>query len=147
MPDVSIDPVHAPFFFARPIGSTSADQATMLAEVGYDSVDVLIYAAVGLLVIGAYHRSRGEDERAIRVTHPPGSSGGGFTAEPSPLRGAPHTAGSLVGDWDRPGSCAQAVYPAGAVANNYWPLVRRFDQSHGDSNPICSCPRPVAFAA
>ncbi|WP_148573315.1 aminomethyl-transferring glycine dehydrogenase [Nocardioides caldifontis] len=72
---------------------------------------------------------------------------GNFTAESSPLRGAPHTAESLVGDWGRPYSRAQAVYPAGTAANKYWPPVRRIDQSHGDRNLVCSCPPPEAFEA
>ncbi|MBT9257207.1 aminomethyl-transferring glycine dehydrogenase [Phycicoccus sp. MAQZ13P-2] len=70
---------------------------------------------------------------------------GTFTAESSPLRGAPHTAGLLVGEWDRAYSRAEAVYPAGTTANKYWPPVRRIDQSHGDRHLVCSCPPPESF--
>ncbi len=72
---------------------------------------------------------------------------GAFTPESSPLRGAPHTAEMLVGDWDRAYSRTQAVYPAGTAGNKYWPPVRRIDQSHGDRNLVCSCPSPESFEA
>jgi glycine dehydrogenase len=72
---------------------------------------------------------------------------GTFTPETSPLRGAPHTAELLVGEWDRAYSRAEAVYPAGTTANKYWPPVRRVDQSHGDRNLVCSCPPPESFEA
>jgi glycine dehydrogenase len=71
---------------------------------------------------------------------------GAWTAESSPLRGAPQTARALVGDWDRSYGRAQAVYPSGRVEDKYWPPVARIDQSHGDRNLVCSCPQPQAFA-
>ena len=69
------------------------------------------------------------------------------TADTSPLRGAPHTAESLVADWDRAYTRAEAVYPAGAAGDKYWPPVQRIDQSHGDRHLICSCPPPEAFSS
>jgi glycine dehydrogenase len=65
----------------------------------------------------------------------------------SPLRGAPHTAASLAGDWDVPYSRAEAVYPGGTSADGkYWPPVRRIDGAYGDRNLMCSCP-PVSELA
>jgi glycine dehydrogenase len=59
----------------------------------------------------------------------------------SPLRGAPHTAECLLGDWDRPYDRIQAAYPGGVRrADKYWPPVRRIDQGYGDRNLTCSCP-------
>jgi glycine dehydrogenase len=71
---------------------------------------------------------------------------GETSAEASPLRGAPHTARALAGEWDRSYDRAQAVYPSGHVDDKYWPPVARIDQAYGDRNLVCSCPDPSAFA-
>ncbi len=64
----------------------------------------------------------------------------------NPLRGAPHTAAALMGEWDHPYTREQAAYPAGVRrATKYWPPVRRIDGAHGDRNLVCSCPPPEAF--
>jgi glycine dehydrogenase len=66
----------------------------------------------------------------------------------SVLRGAPHTAESLVGEWDRSYTREQAVYPvAGLRADKYWVPVGRIDGAYGDRNLVCSCPRPEELAA
>jgi glycine dehydrogenase len=71
---------------------------------------------------------------------------GTYRLEASPLRGAPHTAALLAGDWDLPYSRETAVYPPGVAARGkYWPPVRRIDNAHGDRNLVCSCPPPEAF--
>ncbi|HEX2177342.1 MAG TPA: aminomethyl-transferring glycine dehydrogenase [Nocardioidaceae bacterium] len=67
-------------------------------------------------------------------------------AEESPLRGAPHTARALVGEWDRSYSRHDGVFPSGHVDDKYWPPVARIDQAYGDRNLVCSCPDPSAFA-
>ncbi|MGA0566556.1 aminomethyl-transferring glycine dehydrogenase [Rathayibacter sp. KR2-224] len=70
-----------------------------------------------------------------------------FPADDNPLRGAPHTAESVVGEWTHPYSREQAVYPLPTlVRNKYWPPVRRIDQAWGDRNLFCACPPPEAFA-
>ncbi len=59
----------------------------------------------------------------------------------SPLRGAPHTARSVVGEWEHPYSRDVAVYPAGVdPTSKYWSPVRRIDGAFGDRNLMCSCP-------
>jgi glycine dehydrogenase len=66
---------------------------------------------------------------------------GEFTAEDSPLRGAPHTAAALAGEWTKPYSRDEAVFPSGVgAADKYWPPVRRIDGAFGDRNLVCSCP-------
>ncbi|NYI05116.1 aminomethyl-transferring glycine dehydrogenase [Allostreptomyces psammosilenae] len=81
---------------------------------------------------------RGEIERV---------AAGEWPVADSPLRGAPHTARMLAGEWDRPYDRAEAVFPAGVdPADKYWPPVRRIDGAHGDRNLVCSCPPPEAFA-
>ena len=67
---------------------------------------------------------------------------GRWTAADSPLRGAPHTAASVVADrWDRLYSRETAAFPVpGLRAEKYWPPVRRIDQAAGDRHLVCSCP-------
>jgi glycine dehydrogenase len=65
----------------------------------------------------------------------------------SVLRGAPHTAASLGGEWDRPYTREQAVYPVpGLRADKYWVPVGRIDGAYGDRHLVCSCPRPEELA-
>ncbi|MDO0928719.1 aminomethyl-transferring glycine dehydrogenase [Streptomyces sp. TG1A-8] len=71
---------------------------------------------------------------------------GVWPAEDNPLRGAPHTARALGGQWEHPYSREEAVFPAGVpAAGKYWPPVRRIDQAFGDRNLVCSCPPLDAY--
>ncbi|HET8960132.1 aminomethyl-transferring glycine dehydrogenase [Nocardioides sp.] len=72
---------------------------------------------------------------------------GEWSAEASPLRGAPHTARALVGEWERSYPRELAVFPTGVDPDKYWPPVARVDQAYGDRNLVCACPPPEAFAA
>lgn len=57
------------------------------------------------------------------------------------LKNSPHTAASVVGEWNYPYSREQAVFPTSWVrANKFWPSVSRIDNAYGDRNLICSCP-------
>ena len=71
---------------------------------------------------------------------------GEWPADDNPLRNAPHTAQTLVGDWAHPYSRELAVYPASNIKSKYWPPVRRVDSAHGDRNLVCTCPPIEAFA-
>jgi glycine dehydrogenase len=69
---------------------------------------------------------------------------GELDKDDNPLRGAPHTAASVVGEWTHPYSRGDAVFPAGVVAGTkYWPPVGRIDGAYGDRHLVCSCP-PVS---
>ncbi|PTH85907.1 glycine dehydrogenase (aminomethyl-transferring) [Streptomyces sp. A244] len=71
---------------------------------------------------------------------------GEWPADDNPLRGAPHTAGALAGEWEHAYSREEAVFPAGvSTADKYWPPVRRIDQAYGDRNLVCSCPPLDAY--
>ncbi|MDL9946807.1 aminomethyl-transferring glycine dehydrogenase [Gordonia sp. ABSL11-1] len=76
---------------------------------------------------------------------------GEWPVEDNPLRGAPHTAETLVGDWDHPYSREIAVYPLGLPSaggrTKVWPAVRRIDNAFGDRNLVCSCPPIEAFGS
>jgi glycine dehydrogenase len=69
---------------------------------------------------------------------------GEWSAEQSPLRGAPHTADVLTRDLGY--DVATAVFPTGFDPDKYWPPVGRIDQAYGDRHLVCSCPPPEAFA-
>jgi len=73
---------------------------------------------------------------------------GRWSSEASPLRGAPHTARSVIeGEWSHDYSREEAVYPVRSLlAGKYWPPVRRIDQAWGDRNLFCACPPVEAFA-
>jgi glycine dehydrogenase len=72
---------------------------------------------------------------------------GEWPVENSPLRHAPHTVASLIGEWDHPYSREQAAFPLQSLrTDRYWPPVRRIDSAFGDRNLVCSCPAPEAFA-
>ncbi|MEC3998557.1 aminomethyl-transferring glycine dehydrogenase [Actinacidiphila sp. DG2A-62] len=71
---------------------------------------------------------------------------GQWPADDNPLRGAPHTAAVLAGEWTHPYGREEAVFPAGvSAADKYWPPVRRIDGAYGDRNLVCSCPPPDAY--
>ena len=66
---------------------------------------------------------------------------GTWPADDNPLHGAPHTASSVLGEWERPYSRELAAFPAGVDrGSKYWPPVRRIDGAYGDRNLVCSCP-------
>lgn len=71
---------------------------------------------------------------------------GEWSPEESPLRGAPHTSRSLVGEWERGYSRELAVFPTGFDPDKYWPPVARIDQAYGDRHLVCACPPAEAFA-
>ncbi|MCF8179351.1 MAG: aminomethyl-transferring glycine dehydrogenase [Sulfuritalea sp.] len=65
---------------------------------------------------------------------------GEWMLEASPLKHAPHTEADLIGEWTRPYSREQAVFPLPWVAENkFWPFVNRIDDVHGDRNLFCAC--------
>jgi glycine dehydrogenase len=69
---------------------------------------------------------------------------GEWSADDSPLRGAPHTADVINQELSY--DVATAVFPTGFDPDKYWPPVGRIDQAYGDRNLVCSCPPPEAFA-
>jgi glycine dehydrogenase len=80
---------------------------------------------------------RGEIEQVAR---------GEVSAEDSALHHSPHTASSLVEEWDHPYDRKMAAFPAGVdKLSKYWPPVRRIEDAYGDRNLVCACPPPEAF--
>ncbi len=132
-------------------GVTVDDVAKRLIDYGFHAPTVSFPVAGTLMVEPTESEDLGELDRfceamiAIRSEIDDVASGR-WDVEASPLRGAPHTAATLVGDWDRAYERKEAVFPAGETSAKYWPPVARINQAYGDRNLMCTCPPPEAFA-
>ena len=59
----------------------------------------------------------------------------------NPLVNAPHTGMMVAGNWDRPYSREEALFPADWVKEHkFWVPVARIDNVWGDRNLFCICP-------
>lgn len=133
-------------------GVTVDDVAKRLADYGFHAPTMSFPVAGTLMVeptesenldeldafIDAMIAIKGEIDQIAAGTWP---------VEDSPLRGAPHTTASLVGDWPHPYSRETAVFPQGRThpRPKIWPAVRRIDGAYGDRNLVCSCPPLDAY--
>jgi glycine dehydrogenase len=130
-------------------GVTVDDVAKRLIDYGFHAPTMSFPVPGTLMVEPTESEDLGEIERfieamiAIRV-----EADAVDGQEDNPLRGAPHTAVSVIaGEWTHPYSREQAVYPVRSLRRSkYWPPVRRIDQAYGDRNLFCACPPPEAFA-
>ncbi|MDQ4055742.1 MAG: aminomethyl-transferring glycine dehydrogenase [Actinomycetota bacterium] len=135
----------------RDTGVTVDDVAKRLIDYGFHAPTMSFPVAGTLMVEPTESEDLGEIDRfcdamiAIRAEIDRVGAGE-WTPETSPLRGAPHTARALVGEWDRAYSRDLAVFPAGPDPDKYWPPVARIDQAYGDRNLVCACPPLEAFA-
>jgi glycine dehydrogenase len=66
---------------------------------------------------------------------------GEWPQDNNPLKHAPHTAASLLGQsWDRPYSREVGAFPLASLKQvKYWPPIGRVDNVYGDRNLFCSC--------
>ena len=133
-------------------GVTVDDVAKRLADYGFHSPTMSFPVAGTLMVEPTESEDLAEINRfcdaMIAIKDEIDQVGAGvWPATDNPLRGAPHTAESLVGEWEHPYSRSQAVFPAGVTpAHKYFPPVRRIDGAFGDRNLVCSCPPVEAYA-
>ncbi|AUH50116.1 glycine dehydrogenase (aminomethyl-transferring) [Chromobacterium sp. ATCC 53434] len=71
---------------------------------------------------------------------------GAWPADNNPLCNAPHSKADIAGDWSRPYSREQGLFPLPYVLENkFWPSVNRIDDVYGDRNVVCSCPGMDAY--
>jgi glycine dehydrogenase len=133
-------------------GVTVDDVAKRLIDYGFHAPTMSFPVAGTLMIEPTESEDLGELDRfcdamlAIRAEIDEVVAGV-WPVEDSPLRGAPHTASSLLGDWDKPYSREVAAFPVESLRRQkYWPPVRRIDGAYGDRNLVCSCPDPSAFA-
>jgi glycine dehydrogenase len=132
-------------------GVTVDDVAKRLIDYGFHAPTVSFPVAGTLMVEPTESEDLAELDRfcdamvAIRSEIDEVASGR-WAAADSPLRGAPHTAATLVSAWERAYNRQTAVFPSGQTAGKYWPPVARINQAYGDRNLMCTCPPPEAFA-
>ena len=132
-------------------GVTVDDVAKRLIDYGFHAPTMSFPVAGTLMVEPTESESRGELDRfcdamiAIRAEIDEVGSGA-VAVEESMLRGAPHTAAAMAGEWSVGYDRWDAVYPGGMdPMTKYWPPVRRIDGAYGDRHLVCSCPSPEAF--
>jgi glycine dehydrogenase len=130
----------------RATGVTVDDVAKRLIDYGFHAPTMSFPVAGTLMVEPTESEDLAELDRfcdamaAIKAEIDKVGSGE-WPREDNPLRNAPHTARSLVGDWEHPYSRSEAVYPDGvSPVGKYWPPVRRIDGAYGDRNLMCACP-------
>ncbi|MEV0709299.1 aminomethyl-transferring glycine dehydrogenase [Nocardia aurea] len=134
-------------------GVTVDDVAKRLADYGFHAPTMSFPVAGTLMVEPTESENLAEIDEfveamiAIRAEIDQVAAGV-WPVTDNPLRGSPHTAASLVGEWDHPYSRETAVYPRGLAhaRAKVWPSVRRIDGAYGDRNLVCSCPPPEAYA-
>ena len=140
---------------SKETGVSVDDVAKRLADYGFHAPTMSFPVAGTLMVeptesenlaeidafIDAMIAIRGEIDKVGR---------GEWSVADNPLRGAPHTAECLVGEWEHAYDRMTAVYPqglpSGGARPKVWPAVRRIDGAFGDRNLVCSCPPLDAFA-
>ncbi len=135
----------------RETGVTVDDVAKRLIDYGFHAPTMSFPVAGTLMVEPTESEDKGELDRfcdamiAIRGEIAEVAAGT-VSAGESVLRGAPHTAVSMAGDWDAGYDRATAAFPTGVdPLSKYWPPVRRIDGAYGDRHLVCSCPSPEAF--
>ena len=129
-------------------GVTVDDVAKRLIDYGFHAPTMSFPVSGTLMVEPTESEDKAELDRfiatmiAIRAEMDEAAADG---VEGSVLRGAPHTAVSLAGDWDHRYDRMTAAYPQGVdPARKYWPPVRRIDGVYGDRNLVTTCPTPRA---
>ena len=138
----------------RPItkdtGVTVDDVAKRLADYGFHA-PTMSFPVGGTLMVEPTESENLEEidafcEAMIAIRAEIDRVGAGeWPVDDNPLRGAPHTAGCLVAEWNHPYTRETAVFPRGKARPKVWPAVRRIDGAHGDRNLVCSCPPISAF--
>ncbi|MEH6629042.1 MAG: aminomethyl-transferring glycine dehydrogenase [Motiliproteus sp.] len=135
----------------RPIkdnsGITEEDIAKRLMDYGFHAPTMSFPVPGTLMIEPTESESKAELDRFIEAMisirkEIEQVETGAIDAENNPLKNAPHTQADIIeGDWDRPYSREQAVFPVAALkTNKFWPTVNRVDNVYGDRNLICSCP-------
>lgn len=133
----------------RPIkavtGIAEIDIAKRLMDYGFHAPTVSFPVAGTIMVEPTESESKAELDRFIAAMIAIREEirkieQGVWPTDDNPLKHAPHTQADIVGDWNRPYSREEAVFPLPWVAaNKFWPSVNRIDDVYGDRNLFCSC--------
>jgi len=142
-------------------GVTVDDIAKRLMDFGFHAPTMSFPVAGTLMIEPTESEDLFEIERFIRAMRiikreAESVQRGEISIEDSPLRHAPHTVASMVGEWDREYSRQVAAFPdqvadgGGEMVfgsrGKYWPSVGRIDGAFGDRNLVCSCPSIESYA-
>lgn len=132
--------------FAESVNITVDDIAKRLMDSGFHAPTMSWPVAGTLMIEPTESETKAELDRFIEAmlsirAEIAAIETGEMDAENNPLKHAPHTVASLVGDWDRPYSREQGCFPPGSFkVDKYWPPIGRIDNVFGDRNLICTCP-------
>ncbi|SDU25758.1 aminomethyl-transferring glycine dehydrogenase [Halopseudomonas salegens] len=127
-------------------GITEEDVAKRLMDFGFHAPTMSFPVAGTLMIEPTESESKAELDRFVDAMLSIRSEisqveQGEWPEDDNPLRHAPHTLADITGDWERPYSRQQAVFPqAWVAANKFWPSVNRIDNVYGDRNLFCACP-------
>ncbi len=134
-------------------GVTVDDVAKRLIDYGFHAPTMSFPVAGTLMVEPTESEDLAELDRFVDAmiqikAEADAVAAGDWPRDDNPLVRAPHTAHAVIaGEWERPYSREQAVYPVPELVHRkYWPPVRRIDQAYGDRNLVCACPPVEAFA-
>jgi glycine dehydrogenase len=139
----------------RPIkkscGVDVVDVSKRLMDYGFHSPTMSFPVAGTLMVEPTESEPKAELDRLIEAmkgirAEIAAVEAGSIAAEDSVLRGAPHSAQVVCGDWGRSYTRDQAAFPTQATRQGkFWPTVSRIDEAYGDRNLICTCPPLSAY--
>ncbi|PRY86832.1 aminomethyl-transferring glycine dehydrogenase [Donghicola tyrosinivorans] len=132
--------------FADSAGVTVDDVAKRLMDHGFHAPTMSWPVAGTLMVEPTESETKAELDRFITAMaaiaeEAQAIAKGEMDRDNNPLKNAPHTVASLVGDWDRPYSREAGCFPAASFrVDKYWPPVGRVDNVFGDRHLVCTCP-------
>jgi glycine dehydrogenase len=132
--------------FAESAGVTVDDVAKRLMDHGFHAPTMSWPVAGTLMVEPTESETKAELDRFITAMaaiaeEAQAIAKGEMDRDNNPLKNAPHTVTSLVGDWDRPYSREAGCFPAASFrVDKYWPPVGRVDNVFGDRHLVCTCP-------
>jgi glycine dehydrogenase len=139
--------------FKTTAGIEAEDVAKRLMDFSFHAPTVSFPVAGTLMIEPTESESKAELDRfcdaMIRIREEIREiEQGRMDRQNNPLKNAPHTADDLAaGEWDRPYSREQAVFPAPWVRERkFWPSVARVDNPWGDRNLQCVCPPMESYA-
>ena len=134
-------------------GIAEIDIAKRLMDYGFHAPTVSFPVAGTIMVEPTESESKAELDRFIAAMisirkEIARIEAGELPADNNPLKNAPHSQADVIeGEWNRPYSREEAVFPLAWVkANKFWPSVNRIDDVYGDRNLNCACPPMDAYA-
>ena len=133
-------------------GVTEVDVAKRLMDYGFHAPTMSFPVPGTLMIEPTESEPKAELDRfiaamaSIRAEIDQVQSGA-WPADNNPLVNAPHSKADIAGDWNRPYSREQGLFPLPYVLENkFWPSVNRIDDVYGDRNVVCSCPGMENYA-